>query len=621
MTNTFALASKKIAHFFRVMTDWTSSVLEVTPLGAGCEVGRSCVLVTFQDKKILFDCGIHPAHTGVTALPIFDSLDLSEVDVCLVTHFHLDHCGALPYLLNHTWFKGRVLMTEPTKALSLLVWNDYAAFARHYTSKSTGWLYHQSDVQACLNKIDTIHFGQCIELNGIEIFCFGAGHVVGACMFAIKVGGVTVLYTGDYSAEEDRHVPRASIPKGFPVQVLISESTYGIKLHEERNAREKRFLDSIEEIVIFRKGKCLLPIFALGRVQELLIILNEHWARKSQTLGLKIPVIYLSSLSDKGMDVMKDYAATYGGEYVKNKALRGQNAFSFKYIRSARRTEDIMDVLTKDGPCVILAAPGMLQSGASREIFEMWASDRRNGVILTGYTLRGTLADQLKGVPATITRMDGREIPLKLTLETISFSAHADFRQTSELIDSILPPSVILVHGEKNEMRSLRDKLKAMRPSLAVFTPDLLQKVSLKFPAPDQLIVVGSAAKELAFLDNARRAVLVANPNQRFTVMDPADFQAAVRDVVYISMSLPFFGSLEDLEQLSNSCSRSKVAIAVQESLLGSSPKVEHQGIKIDFFGSLVTVNYRVNFSLFFQLFFALPVLETSGTSRKPDFH
>eukprot|EP01057_Protomagalhaensia_wolfi_P004363 Protomagalhaensia_wolfi_Nauph_80__4362@NODE_445_length_2513_cov_119_637025_g335_i0_p2_GENE_NODE_445_length_2513_cov_119_637025_g335_i0NODE_445_length_2513_cov_119_637025_g335_i0_p2_ORF_typecomplete_len201_score37_84BetaCasp/PF10996_8/1_6e16BetaCasp/PF10996_8/6_2e03RMMBL/PF07521_12/1_2e15_NODE_445_length_2513_cov_119_637025_g335_i019112513 len=197
------------------------------------------------------------------------------------------------------------------------------------------------------------------------------------------------------------------------------------------------------------------------------------------------------------MDVMKDYAATYGGEYVRNKALRGQNAFSFKYVRSARRVEDIRDILTKEGPCVVLAASGMLQSGASREIFEMWASDRRNGVILTGYSPRGTLADQLKALPTSITRLDGREIPLRLSLETISFSAHADFRQTSELIDSILPPSVILVHGEKGEMRNLRDKLKAMRPSLAVFTPDLLQKVSLKFPSPNKVILTGPAAKAL----------------------------------------------------------------------------------------------------------------------------
>eukprot|EP01053_Blabericola_migrator_P005256 Blabericola_migrator_1__5255@NODE_26_length_20894_cov_127_933788_g23_i0_p4_GENE_NODE_26_length_20894_cov_127_933788_g23_i0NODE_26_length_20894_cov_127_933788_g23_i0_p4_ORF_typecomplete_len605_score74_08Lactamase_B_6/PF16661_5/2_3e50BetaCasp/PF10996_8/8_3e27Lactamase_B/PF00753_27/1_4e20Lactamase_B_2/PF12706_7/8_9e20Lactamase_B_2/PF12706_7/3_3e03Lactamase_B_2/PF12706_7/4_8e02RMMBL/PF07521_12/5_4e15Lactamase_B_3/PF13483_6/5_7e13Lactamase_B_3/PF13483_6/3e03Beta_lactamase3/PF17030_5/8_2e02Beta_lactam len=536
-----------------------SSILEVTPLGAGCEVGRSCVLVTFQGKKILFDCGIHPAHTGVTALPVFDSVDLSEVDVCLVTHFHLDHCGALPYLLNHTWFKGRILMTEPTKALCFLVWNDYAAFARYYTNRSGTWLYNQSDVQACLPKIDTIHFGQSIEINGIEIHCFGAGHVVGACMFAIRIGGVTVLYTGDYSAEEDRHVPKACIPRGFPVQVLISESTYGIKLHEERLAREKRFLDSVEEIVLHRKGKCLLPIFALGRVQELLMILNEHWMRKAHSLGSKIPVVYLSSLSDKGMDVMKDYAATYGGEYVRSKALRGQNAFSFKHVRSARRVEDIRELLTKEGPCVVLAAPGMLQSGASREIFEMWAGDRRNGVILTGYSPRGTMADQLKALPTTITRLDGKEIPLRLSLETISFSAHADFRQTSELIDSILPPSVILVHGEKGEMRSLRDKLKAMRPSLAVFTPDLLQKVSLKFPSPTKILLTKGAIQKLQSSQDQTPFIFTAAPNQRFKVCSRSELdQIAVRDELSVSINVPFFGNMHALEHLCTSITSDK---------------------------------------------------------------
>lgn len=184
-----------------------------------------------------------------------------------------------------------------------------------------------------------------------------------------------MFWSGDYSAEEDRHVPKAVIPKGLSVQVLICESTYGLKLHEPRLAREARFILSIEEIVLGRKGKCLLPIFALGRVQELLLILNQHWSTKPETLGNKVPIIYLSALSDKGMEIMTEYAAAYAGTEVKHKAMKGQNAFKFNHVRSGKNLDEIRYLVTRNEPCVVLAAPGMMQSGASREIFELWAPD------------------------------------------------------------------------------------------------------------------------------------------------------------------------------------------------------------------------------------------------------
>ena len=95
----------------------SDDVLEVVPLGAGNEVGRSCIVATFRSKSVMLDCGIHPGYSGIMSLPFFDEVDLRGVDVALITHFHLDHCAAVPYLVNKTDFKGRVLMTHPTKAI------------------------------------------------------------------------------------------------------------------------------------------------------------------------------------------------------------------------------------------------------------------------------------------------------------------------------------------------------------------------------------------------------------------------------------------------------------------------------------------------------------------------
>ena len=102
-----------------------SDTLEITPLGSGCEVGRSCVLLKFCDKTVMFDCGIHPAFNGLVSLPYFDEIDPSKIDLLLVTHFHLDHCGALPYFLEKTEFNGKCYMTHPTKAIYKLLLSDY----------------------------------------------------------------------------------------------------------------------------------------------------------------------------------------------------------------------------------------------------------------------------------------------------------------------------------------------------------------------------------------------------------------------------------------------------------------------------------------------------------------
>lgn len=510
----------------------SASQVRIVPLGAGCEVGRSCILVECGDTKILFDCGIHPAASGLPSLPVFDQVDLKQVSLCLVTHFHLDHAGAVPYLMGHTWFDGDVVMTEPTKAVCQLVWNDLCQLSRStqdptassgfnpqsagaQAGSSSGGLFNEEDVVECMRRIETMNLQETrVFPGGVEVTCFGAGHVVGACMFGVRVNGFNILYTGDYSAEDERHVPKASVPPSYSVQILICEGTYGIRTHDDRVERERRLQQAVTNIVFERGGKCLLPVFALGRVQELLLILEEHWARNPHLQH--IPIIYLSSLSDKGTQIMREYAATYGGDYMRRRAFRGEDALSFRHVSIARSADQVSSILyTPNQPCVVFAAPGMLQSGISHSIFERWCGDRRNGVILTGFCLRSTLADYLRSSPATITRSDGREVPNLASFQVISFSAHADFTQTNALIDTIRPPNAIFVHAEKHEIRALEQKLSTLRPSLAIFTPQTLQAVQLNFPPQTTCRFQGNIAQTLTHTPSPSTAS--ANPHQNCT--------------------------------------------------------------------------------------------------------
>ena len=185
-------------------------------------------------------------------------MEPKDVDVLLVTHFHLDHCGALPYFTEKTEFAGRVFMTHPTKAVYKMVLDDSVM-----VSSAQNPLFGKEDVEKSMEKIDVINFHEEVEHMGIKFTCYNAGHVLGACMFLIDIAGTKILYTGDYSREEVRHIQGAEIPKE-KVDVLIVESTYGAKTRDERDVREKMFLDQVHKI-IKRDGKVLLPVFVLGR--------------------------------------------------------------------------------------------------------------------------------------------------------------------------------------------------------------------------------------------------------------------------------------------------------------------------------------------------------------------
>ena len=258
--------------------DDPGELLELIPLGAGSEVGRSCVVASFfgGKKNVMFDCGIHPGFSGLSSLPYFDEIDLSAIDVLLVTHFHLDHCAAVPFLVNRTNFKGRVFMTHATKAIFHMLMSDFVRLSKP-DEKDESQLWDAKDLKAAMDKIEVIDFHQEINIEGIKVTPYRAGHVLGACQFEVNVGGCRVLYTGDYSRVADRHLPAADIPKKTP-HVVIVESTYGVSPHTPKEEREARFTDKIHGI-LGRGGKCLLPVVALGRAQELLLILEDYWEK------------------------------------------------------------------------------------------------------------------------------------------------------------------------------------------------------------------------------------------------------------------------------------------------------------------------------------------------------
>ncbi|XP_041467082.1 cleavage and polyadenylation specificity factor subunit 3-like [Lytechinus variegatus] len=491
-----------------------SDRLIVRPLGAGQEVGRSCIMLEFKGKKIMLDCGIHPGRDGMDSLPYFDLIDPEEIDLLLVSHFHLDHCGGLPYFLKNTQFRGRVFMTHASKAIYRWNLSDYVKVSNLSAERM---LYTDADLQTSMDRIETVNFHQEVDLNGIRFSCFHAGHVLGACMFLIEIAGVKILYTGDFSRQEDRHLMQAELPNIKP-DILITESTYGTHIHEKREDREARFTSTVHDIVN-RGGRCLIPVFALGRAQELLLILDEYWSNHPELHD--IPIYYASSLAKKCMAVYQTYIDAMNEKI--RRQINVSNPFVFKHISNLRGMDHFDDV----GPSVVMASPGMMQSGLSRELFENWCTDRRNGLIIAGYSVEGTMAKHVMSSPEEIQTLSGQKVPLKMSVDYISFSAHADYEQTSEFIRALKPPQIVLVHGEANEMSRLKAAILREYEdddeyNIQVHNPRTTQAVELYFRGEKMAKVMGSLAAQRP-RHNSKISGILVKRNFNYHIMAPSD--------------------------------------------------------------------------------------------------
>ncbi|KAJ1027608.1 hypothetical protein NDA18_003608 [Ustilago nuda] len=496
----------------------TDDQLTIEMLGAGQEVGRSCCVLKYKGKTIVCDTGVHPAFTGIAALPFIDELDWSTVDAILITHFHLDHAAALTYIMEKTNFRdghGKVYMTHPTKAVYRFLMSD---FVRISNAGNEDHLFDENEMLASWRQIEAVDFHQDVSIaGGLRFTAYHAGHVLGACMFLIEIAGLRILYTGDFSREEDRHLVQAEIPPVKP-DVLICESTYGTQTHEPRHDKEHRFTSQIHHI-IKRGGRVLLPVFVLGRAQELLLLLDEYWAAHPELQS--VPIYYASALAKKCISVYQTYIHTMN-DHIRTRFNRRDNPFVFKHISNLRSLEKFED----RGPCVMMASPGFMQSGVSRELLERWAPDKRNGLIVSGYSVEGTMARNILNEPDEIIGMNGQKIPRRMSVDYISFSAHVDFAQNSRFIDEIKAQHIVLVHGEQNNMSKLRAALQAKFTARGsdtkIHTPRNCEPLVLQFRAQRTAKAIGAIAAKPPAQGDVVDGLLISK-DFAYTILDPKD--------------------------------------------------------------------------------------------------
>ncbi|KAH3903269.1 cleavage polyadenylation factor subunit YSH1 SCDLUD_000893 [Saccharomycodes ludwigii] len=479
-------------------------------LGGSNEVGRSCHVIRYKGKTVMLDAGVHPAYRGMASLPFYDEIDLSTIDVLLISHFHLDHAASLPYVMQKTNFKGRVFMTHPTKAIYRWLLKDFVrvtslsnnANSNIRTSNDDDNLYNDTDLVESFDRIETIDYHSTMDISGIKFTAYHAGHVLGAAMFQIEIAGLRILFTGDYSREVDRHLNSAEVPP-FSTDVLIVESTFGTATHEPRITRERKLTSLIHNTVV-KGGRVLLPVFALGRAQELLLILDEYWTQHSNDLGNgQVPIYYASNLARKCLNVFQTYINMMNDNIRKKFRDSKTNPFIFKNILYLKNIDDFQDF----GPSVMLASPGMLQNGVSRDLLEKWCPEEKNLVLITGYSIEGTMAKFLMLQPDHIPSINNPDIsvPRRCQVEEISFAAHVDFQENLDFIEQVGAGKIILVHGESNPMGRLKSallsnfkNLKNTEKEVKVYNPRNCVLISLEFKGVKVAKAIGNLADEIS---------------------------------------------------------------------------------------------------------------------------
>ncbi|XP_053308539.1 integrator complex subunit 11 [Spea bombifrons] len=424
--------------------------IKVTPLGAGQDVGRSCILVSIGGKNVMLDCGMHMGFNDDRRFPDFTYITqngrLTELlDCVIISHFHLDHCGALPYMSEMVGFDGPIYMTHPTKAICPILLEDYRKIT--VDKKGETNFFTSQMIKDCMKKVVAVNLHQTVQVDDeLEIKAYYAGHVLGAAMFQIKVGSESVVYTGDYNMTPDRHLGAAWIDKCRP-DLLITESTYATTIRDSKRCRERDFLKKVHETVE-KGGKVLIPVFALGRAQELCILLETFWDR----MNLKAPIYFSTGLTEKANHYYKLFI-TWTNQKIR-KTFVQRNMFEFKHIKAFDRA-----FADNPGPMVVFATPGMLHAGQSLQIFRKWAGNEKNMVIMPGYCVQGTVGHKILSGQRKL-EMEGRQtLEVKMQVEYMSFSAHADAKGIMQLIRQAEPRNVLLVHGEAKKMEFLKQKI------------------------------------------------------------------------------------------------------------------------------------------------------------------
>lgn len=446
-------------------------------LGATGTVTGSKYLLEIGAKRLLIDCGLFQGWKQLrlrnwAPLPV----DPASIDAVILTHAHLDHTGYLPMLVRDG-FKGQVHCTGATRELCTILLPDSghlqeeeAGYAnkRHSSKHEPALpLYTELDAWQCLDQLTEHAFDTEIDLGeGISLCFRPAGHILGAAIVEISVGGKRIVFSGDLGRPNDLIMkPPTTIAHA---DWLLVESTYGNRLHETEDPRVK--LGQIIRSTVAHGGVVLIPTFAVGRAQSLLYLI---YLLQSSGEIPKVPVFLNSPMAVDATDIF----VRHQGEHSLSVADCIAMCRNAAVVQSPEESKSLNQ---RKGPMIILAASGMATGGRVLHHIKAFAPDTRNAIIFSGFQAGGTRGAAIIGGARSV-RIYGEEVPLRAHVDTLyNLSAHADQAETLAWLRGFRSPpkQTFVVHGEPDAADALRLRI-ANDLHWSVCVPDYLQRVAL----------------------------------------------------------------------------------------------------------------------------------------------
>jgi Cft2 family RNA processing exonuclease/dsRNA-specific ribonuclease len=429
-----------------------SDCIDVSFLGGASSIGASCTLLRVAGVTLVVDCGVR--YSGSSPLPDLSALADARVDAILVTHAHMDHTGGLP-VLAEACPGAPVFATPPTMDLVGILLRDSLRLMNSPERESEVPLYTQRQVDELSRSLVPVKYHQPIRVGEVEVQYLPAAHILGAAMILLKTPAGTVLFTGDYSISAQQTVPALGRPD-FQADLVISEATYGERLHEDRNVAEQRLLGQVGEVVD-RGGRVLIPAFAVGRAQEVLLILKR--ALRNGSLP-ELPV-FVDGMVRAVCDVYRSHES-FVSRQLAHEIRRTPHAFYTDMVQPVMRREDRTRVLDTS-PCVIVASSGMLAGGPSQGYCQELARNANDAILLTGYQDEESpgraLLDLARSTGPRQLRLGQTTVPVECLFGTYGLSAHADRMQMVSWLEATSPRTVVLVHGDEEAKRALARSL------------------------------------------------------------------------------------------------------------------------------------------------------------------
>jgi KH/beta-lactamase-domain protein len=456
--------------------------IRITPLGGVQEVGRSAFLVQTRESSILLDCGINPGSSRpFEAFPRLDhpAFEIDSLDAVVVSHAHLDHCGLVPFLFKYG-YDGPIYCSAPTLSLMTLLQLDYLDVA---SKQGIIPPYDQKDVRECVLHTIPLRYGVVTDIApDVRLTLHNAGHILGSSVVHLHIGeGLhNIVYTSDYKYARTMLLEPATAE--FPrVETVITESTYGgpDDIMPSRAEAEERLTRIVNE-TLERKGKILIPVPAVGRAQEIMLILDGYMKR-----GLmKEAPVFIEGMISEATAIHTAYPE-YLGREVRNSILHeGVNPFESEYFTVVDHPSKRQEIIEGE-PCIIMATSGMLEGGPVIEYFKGLAEDERNVIVFVSYQIEGTLGRRVQKGINEVAMMDSEGkmsiVKVKMRVESIEgFSGHSDRRQIINYITQLKPrpERVIVCHGERAKIASIASFIQK-RCGIPTVAPSVMETIRL----------------------------------------------------------------------------------------------------------------------------------------------